>query len=63
MPFPVTIIALDLEEIFYFSLDGAGIDIRDRGVATLFPSSAAPETLLLVLVLFWVGGGNLVSRR
>ena len=45
---------------------GNDIDTCERGlnVTTLSsPSSAAPGTSLVVLILFWVGGGSLLSGR
>ena len=65
MSFPMAVIALDLGHVPLFLL-GNNIDTRGRGVGvtTLFsPSSAAPETSLVVLILLWVGEGSLLSRK
>ena len=61
----MAVIALDLRHVPPFLL-GNDIDTRGRevGVTTLFPlSSVAPKTSLVVLVLLWVSGGSLLSRR
>ena len=66
MSLPVTVVALDLREIFLLLLDGGGVDTRCRRVMattlSLLPSSAA-GTSLVVLVLFRAGGGSLLSGR
>ena len=63
----VTVVEFDLGDIFHLLLDGAGIDTRCRKVVAMtlsFLVSSAPGTsLLVVLVLFWVGGGSLLSER
>ena len=61
----MTVVVLDLGNIFHFLFDGAGVNSRYRGVmaTTLFLSSTALETSLIVLVLLRVGGGSLLSRR
>ena len=67
MSLPVTVVALDLGDIFHFLLNGSGVDTHCRRVValTLFLStSSTPGTSLLeVLVLFWVGGGSLLSGK
>ena len=67
MFFSMTAIAFDFGYVpvlpFFFQND---IDTRGRGlgVTTLSPSfSAALRTLMVVLVLLWVGGGSLLSGR
>ena len=63
---PVTVIALDLRDIFHFLFDVAGVNIRCRKVvaATTLLTLLAPRTsLLVVLVLFWIGGGSLLSGK
>ena len=52
MPFSMVYIALDLGNVFPFFL-GNDINTHGRkvGAITLSPSSAAPKTLLVVLVL------------
>ena len=65
MSLPVTVVALDLREIFLLLLDGGGVDTRCRRVmATTLSSSApsAPRTSLLV-VLVLLGGRSLLSGR
>ena len=65
MSLPVTVVALDLREIFLLFLDGGGVDTRCRRVmATTLSSSApsAPRTSLLV-VLVLLGGRSLLSGR
>ena len=54
MSFLVTIVAIDLGDIFYFFFDGAGVNTRYRRVVAtnLSLSSTALETLLVVLILF-----------
>ena len=62
-----TVVALDLGEIFLLFLDGGGIDTCCRRVmATTLSLSTplAPRTsLLVVLVLLWVGRGSLLSGK
>ena len=64
MSFPMAVIALNLGHVPPFLLSN-DIDTRGRGVGviTLSLSSAAPETLLVVLVFLWISGGSLLSRR
>ena len=63
----VTIVALDLGEISLLLLDDNGIDIRCRRVMTttlsLTASSALRTSVLMVLVLLWVGGGSLLNGK
>ena len=66
MSFPLTVVALNLGDIFYLLLDGTGIDIRCKRVVALTLSLSAPSapgTLLVVLVFLWIGGGSLLSGR
>ena len=67
MSLPVIVVALDLGNIFHFILSNTGVDTRCRGVVivALFLSapSALRTSLLVVLVLFWVGGRSLLSRK
>ena len=64
MSFSMAVIALDLEHVprFFYgnNIDTCG---REVGVATLSSSSAAPGTLLVLLVLLRVGRGSLPSGR
>ena len=65
MFFSIAVIALDLGHVSLFLL-GNNIDIRGSGVGVTTlspPSSAAPGTLLIVLILLWVGKRSLLSRR
>ena len=67
MSFPIAVIAFDFGyvPVFLFLL-GNDIGTRGRGVGvtTLSPPSfAAPRTLLVVLILLWVGGRSLLSGR
>ena len=65
MSFLIAIKAFDFGHVpVLFFLCGNGIDTRGRGVGvtTLSPLSTAPGTLLMVLVLFWVGGSLLGGR-
>ena len=64
MFFPMAVIALDLGNVLLF-LFGNNIDTRSRrvGVMTLSLSSTAPGTLLVLLVILWVGGGGLLGSR
>ena len=48
----MTIVVLDLGDIFHFFLNGAGINTHGQGVATLSSSSTESETSLLILVFF-----------
>ena len=63
----MVVIAFDFGHVSVFSFFlGNDIDTCGRGVGvmTLFPlSSMVPETLLVVLIFFWVGGGSLLSGR
>ena len=63
----VTVVALNLGEIFIFFLDGGGIDTHCRRVMattlSLSASSAPKTSLLVVLIILWVGGGSLLSGR
>ena len=67
MSFPVTVVALDLRNIFHLLLDGASVESYCRRVVALTLSLSAPlapeTSLLVVLVLLWVGGGSLLSGR
>ena len=67
MSFLVTVVVFDLGEILFFLLDGGGINTHYRRVMATTLSSLAPSapktSLLLVLVLFQVGGGSLLSGR
>ena len=61
----VTVVALDLREIFLFFLDGVGVDTCcKRVMATTLSLSAslAPRTSLLV-VLVLLGGKSLLNGR
>ena len=65
MSFPMTVIALHLGHVTLFLLEN-NIDTRGRGVGVTTlspPSSAASKISLVVLILLWVGGGSLLSRR
>ena len=65
MSFPMTVKAFDLEHVPVLSfLRGNGIDTCGRGVSvtTFSPSSAAPGTSLVVLVLLRVGRSLLSGR-
>ena len=61
------VVTLDLEDIFHFFLNGAGINTSCKGVVTTTLSPLALLTLrtflLVILVLFWVGGGSLLSKK
>ena len=61
----MTVVALDLREIFFFLLDGGGVDTRCRSVMSTTLSLSALSTprtsLLVVLVVF--GGRSLLSGR
>ena len=67
MSLPVTVVALDLREIFLLFLTGGGVDTCCRRVmATTLSLSASllPRTsLLVVLVLLQVGGRSLLSGK
>ena len=67
MSLPVTVVALDLGEIFLLLLDGGGVDTRCKRVMTrtlsLLAHLALRTSLLVVLVLLRVGGGSLLSGR
>ena len=67
MSLPLTVVILDLGDIFHLLLDDVGVDSHCKRVVALTLSSlapSAPETsLLVVLVLFWVSGGSLLSGR
>ena len=67
MSLPVIVVALDLGDIFHLLLDGTDVDSRCKRVVALtlsLSAPSAPETsLLVVLVLFWVGRGSLLSGR
>ena len=52
MPFSLTIIVLNLRDIFHFFFDSAGINICDKRVATFSLFSVVLRTLLVVLVFF-----------
>ena len=56
MSLSVTVVALDLGNIFHFLLDDAGVNVRCRGVVAAALSSSALSlsrtSLLVVLVLF-----------
>ena len=67
MSFPIAVIAFDFRHvpIFPFLLRN-NIDTRGRGVGVTTlspPSSAVPGTLLVVLILFWVGEESLLSGK
>ena len=64
MSIPMAVIALDLGHVPFFLL-GNNINTCGRGVAItiLSPSSAAPGTSMIVLVLFWVSGRSLLSGK
>ena len=64
MPFLMAVIALDLRNIFLFLLRN-DIDTHGKrvGVTILSPFSAAAGTLLVVLILLWVGKGSLLSGK
>ena len=66
MSLPVTVVALDLGDIFHFFLDGTGVNTRCKGfVATaIFLVPSAPRTFfLVVLILLRVGGRSLLSGK
>ena len=67
MSLPVTVITLDLGIIFHFILDGASVNTHCRGVIaaalSLSAISALRTSLLVVLVLFWVGEKSLLSGK
>ena len=66
MPLSVTVVVLNLGDIFYLFLDGAGVDTCCRRVVALTLSLLAPSasgTSLVVLVLFRAGRGSLLSGR
>lgn len=55
MSLPVTVVTIDLGDIFHFFLDGVGVSICCKGVmaTTTFLAAPVPKTsLLVVLVLF-----------
>ena len=64
MSLPVTVVVLDLRDIFHFFFEN-NIDSCDRrvGAMSLSLSSATPGTLLVIMVLSWVGGRNLLNGR
>ena len=65
MSLPVTVVALDLREIFLLLLDGDGVDTRCRRfMATTLSLLApmAPKTFLLVVPVL-LGGRSLLSGR
>ena len=61
----VIVVAPNLGEIFLLLLDGGGVDIRCRRVMattlSLLALSAPRTSLLVVLVLFWVGVESLLK--
>ena len=65
MSLPVTVIAIDLREIFLFLFNGGGVDTRYKRVMAMTLSSSAPSvpktSLLVILVL--LGGRSLLSER
>ena len=67
MSLSVTVIVLDLGDIFHFFLDNASVDTHCRRVVAMILSLSAllaPGTsLLVVLVLLWVGGRNSLTGR
>ena len=67
MSLPVTVVALDLRNIFHFLPDGAGVNTRCKGVVATILSPLAPlvlkTSLLVVLVLLQVDGRSLLSER
>ena len=66
MSLPVTVVALNLGDIFHYFFDGAGVDTHCRRVIvadTPLVLSAPKTSLLVVLILFRVGGGSLLSGR
>ena len=67
MSLPVTVVALDLGEIFLLFLDSSGIDTYCRRVMattlSLLALSALWTSLLVVLVLLRVGGESQLSGK
>ena len=67
MSLPLTVVALDLGNISHFLLDGTGVYTRCRRFVAVDLSLLAPSvlktSLLIVLVLFWIGGGSLLSGK
>ena len=67
MFFPMAVIVFNFGHVPVLPfLLGNGIDTRGRGVGVTTlspPSSTAPKTLLVVLILFRIGGGSLLSGR
>lgn len=55
MPFPIAVIAFNLEDVFSFFLDGIGVSIYYRRVivTTLFSSPTALKTTFLVVLIFF----------
>ena len=65
MSLPVTVVALDLREIFLLLLDGGGVDTRCKRVMTTTLSSLAPSAPRpsLLVVLVFLGGRSLLSGK
>ena len=67
MSFSMAVLAFDFGYVLSLPfLLGNDIDTRGKGVGvtTLSPPSfATPGTSLVVLILFWVGGGSLLSGK
>ena len=64
MSLPVTVVALNLGDIFHFFLDGAGVNTcckRDVAITT-FLAPLAPRIFLLVVLVFFASL-VLVTRR
>ena len=62
----VTVVTLDLGDIFYLLFDGAGVDTHCKRVVALtlyLLAPSAPGTSLVVLVLFRAGRGSLLRGR
>ena len=64
---PMTVVAFDLGNISHFLLDGASVYTHCGGVIaaalSLLALLAPRNSLLVVLVLFRVGGGSLLSGK
>ena len=65
MSLPVTVVVLNLEEIFLLFLDGDGVDTRCRRVKSTTLSLSAPLALRisLLVVLVLLGRRSLLSGR
>ena len=65
MPLPITGEVLNLGDVSFLFFDNFGVITCYRRVVATTRSSSfiAPGILLVVLVLLWVGGGNVLSER